>query len=106
MSTVKESFERMPARFRPEQASSTDLVVQYDISGEGGGTWHAVIANGTCAVNDGPAPNPTLTLRLSAADWLDMASGKRSGQALYLMGRLKVTGNLGLATKLGAMFAT
>ena len=106
MATVKESFEAMPGRFRPDKASGTSAVIQYDVSGDGGGTWHAVIKDGTCAVNEGAAPNPNLTLSISAQDWLDMLSGKASGQMLFMSGKLKVKGDMGLAMKLGSMFST
>jgi putative sterol carrier protein len=105
MATVKESFEAMPGRFRPDKASGTNAVVQYDVSGEGGGTWHAVIKDGACTVNQGPATNPNLTLQIGSQEWLDMLSGKQSGQMLFMSGKLKVKGDMGLAMKLGSMFS-
>jgi len=105
MATVKEVFDQMPGRFRADKATGTNAVIQYDIGGEGGGTWHAIIKEGTCAVNPGPGPTPSLTLSMSAQDWLDMASGKQSGQMLFMSGKLKLKGDMGLAMKLGSMFA-
>jgi len=105
MATVKEVFDQMPGRFRADKATGTNAVIQYDIGGEGGGTWHAIIKEGTCAVNPGPGPNPSLTLSMSAQDWLDMVSGKQSGQMLFMSGKLKLKGDMGLAMKLGSMFA-
>jgi putative sterol carrier protein len=105
MPTVKESFDAMPSRFRPEKAAGASAVIQYEVSGEGGGTWNAVIKDGTCTVTPGAAPTPNLTLQISAQDWLDMLSGKQSGQMLFMSGKLKVKGDMGLAMKLGSMFA-
>ena len=105
MPTVKETFDAMAGRFKPERAAGTSAVVQYDISGDGGGTWHAVIKDGTCAVAEGPGTNPALTLQMSAQDWLDMTSGKQSGQMLFMSGKLKLKGDMGLAMKLGSMFS-
>jgi putative sterol carrier protein len=105
MPTVKESFEAMPGRFRADKASGTNATIQYDIGGDGGGTWNAVIKDGACTVNQGAATNPSLTLTISAQDWLDMLSGKQSGQMLFMSGKLKVKGDMGLAMKLGSMFA-
>jgi putative sterol carrier protein len=34
-----------------------------------------------------------------------MISGKQSGQTLFMSGKLKVKGDMGLAMKLGSMFA-
>ena len=104
MPTVKETFEAMAGRFRADKSAGTNAVIQYDISGEGGGTWHAVIKDGTCTVAEGAGTNPALTLSMSAQDWLDMTSGKQSGQMLFMSGKLKVKGDMGLAMKLGSMF--
>lgn len=105
MPTVKETFDQMGSRFRADRAAGTNATIQYDITGEGGGTWHAVIKDGTCTVQQGAAANPTLTLGMSAQDWLDMTSGKQSGQMLYMSGKLKLKGDMGLAMKLGSLFA-
>ena len=43
MPTVKETFELMPGRFRPEKAAGVNAVIQYEITGEGGGTWNATV---------------------------------------------------------------
>ena len=105
MPTVKEVFDQMPGRFRPDRATGTNAVVQYDISGEGGGTWHAIIKDGTCTVNEGAAPTPSLTLQATAQDWLDVTSGKQNPQMLFMSGKLKLKGDMGLAMKLGSMFS-
>ena len=105
MPTVPETFAAMGGRFRPDKAAGTSATIQYDVSGDGGGTWHAVIKDGACTVNQGPAAQPNLTLQISAQDWLDMLSGKQSGQMLFMSGKLKVKGDMGLAMKLGSMFS-
>ena len=105
MATVKEVFDQMPGRFRADKAAGTNAIIQYDVSGEGGGTWHAIIKDGACQVSPGPATNPNLTLSMAAQDWLDMVSGKQSGQMLFMSGKLKLKGDMGLAMKLGSMFS-
>jgi putative sterol carrier protein len=104
MATVKESFEAMAGRFRADKAAGTSAVIQYDVSGDGGGTWNAVIKDGTCTVAAGAAASPNLTLSIAAQDWLDMLTGKQSGQMLFMSGKLKIKGDMGLAMKLGSMF--
>ena len=105
MPTVKDTFDQMPSRFRADRAGGTNATVQYDISGEGGGTWHAVIKDGACAVNAGPATTPNLTLQVGAQDWIDMSTGKQNPQMLFMSGKLKLKGDMGLAMKLGSMFS-
>jgi putative sterol carrier protein len=43
---------------------------------------------------------------MAGQDWLDMVSGKQSGQMLYMSGKLKLKGDMGLALKLGSLFQT
>jgi putative sterol carrier protein len=105
MPTVSEIFQNMPSRFRADKAGGTNATIQYDISGDGGGTWHAVIKDGACAVNQGPAQNPNLTLQVGAQDWIDVTSGKQNPQMLFMSGKLKLKGDMGLAMKLGSMFS-
>jgi putative sterol carrier protein len=105
MANVKDVFDQMPSRFRADKAAGTNAVVQYDITGDGGGTWHAVIKDGTCTVKQGAGTSPSLTLTMTAQDWLDMVSGKQSGQMLFMTGKLKLKGDMGLAMKLGSLFS-
>ena len=105
MPTVSETFEAMPGRFKADRAAGTNAVIQYEISGEGGGTWHAVVKDGACTVAPGPGTNPSLTLQVSGQDWLDMTAGKANGQMLFMSGKLKLKGDMGLAMKLGSMFS-
>jgi putative sterol carrier protein len=102
---VKETFDAMAGRFQPSKATGVNATIQYDISGDEGGTWHAVIKDGTCAVNQGAAAAPSLTLGMSSQDWLDMIGGKLSGQMAFMSGKLKLKGDMGLAMKVGSLFS-
>jgi putative sterol carrier protein len=105
MPTVKETFDAMASRFQPTKAAGISATIQYDITGDQGGTWHAVIKDGTCVVTAGPGANPTLTLTMSGQDWLDMVGGKLSGQMAFMSGKLKLKGDMGLAMKIGSIFS-
>jgi putative sterol carrier protein len=104
MATVKETFDAMGGRFRPDRAQGVKATIQYDITGEGGGSYHVDIADGRCAVQDGAAASPSLTLTMAAPDWLDMVGGKLNGQMAFMSGKLKIKGDMGLAMKLAGMF--
>src|SRR5260221_2434021 len=64
--SVQEVFDGMPSHFLPDQAGDLRAVIQFDLSGEGGGQWFATVADRTLNVNTGQAPAPTLTLTTSA----------------------------------------
>ena len=105
MPTVKETFDAMPSKFQPGKAAGVNATIQYDITGDQGGSWNAVIKDGTCAVNQGAATNPNLTLTMSSQDWLDMIGGKLTGQSAFMTGKLKLKGDMGLAMKVGSIFS-
>jgi putative sterol carrier protein len=105
MATVKETFDAMPGRFKADRAQGVNAVIQYDITGDGGGTYHVEIADGKCTLREGPAAAPKLTLTMAAQDWLDMVSGKLNGQMAFMSGKLKHKGDMGLLMKLPSLFA-
>ena len=102
--TVKETFEAMSGRFKPERAQGLKAVIQYDITGPGGCTYHVEIADGQCALREGGAAQPSLTLTMSAQDWLDMLAGKLTGQVAFMSGRLKHKGDMSLLMRLPGLF--
>jgi putative sterol carrier protein len=102
--TVKDTFEAMSGRFRPERAQGLKAVIQYDITGPGGCTYHVDIGEGQCAIREGGAPQPNLTLTMSAQDWLDMLGGKLSGQVAFMSGKLKHKGDMSLLMRLPGLF--
>lgn len=104
MATVKETFEAMPGRFKPDRAQGVTAVLQYDITGPGGGTYYVNIADGKCTLGEGPAVSPNLTLTMAAHDWLDMLAGKLNGQMAFMSGKLKHKGDMSLLMRLPGMF--
>ena len=104
MPTVKETFDLMPTKFKAASAAGVNKTIQYDITGDQGGTWSAVIKDGACNVTQGAAASPNLTLTMSSQDWLDMTGGKLSGQMAFMSGKLKLKGDMGLAMKVGSLF--
>ena len=104
MPTVKETFDNMPSKFRADKAAGISATIQYEITGDQGGTWHAVIKDGACTVAPGAAPTSNLTLTMSSQDWLDMTGGKLNPQMAFMSGKLKLKGDMGLAMKVGSLF--
>jgi putative sterol carrier protein len=105
MPTVKETFDAMPGRLKADRAQGLKAVIQYDITGEGGGTYHVEIADGTCSVKEGAAAAPQLTLTMGAQDWIDMVTGKLNPQMAFMSGKLKHRGDMPLLMRLGGLFS-
>ena len=104
MTTVRSIFERMPETYLRDKAAGLSAVIQFDITGSGGGQWYAAIANGELSVVEGFHESPQLTLTATAQDYIDISTGKLNGQLAFMTGKLTATGNLGLAIKMNNIF--
>jgi putative sterol carrier protein len=101
---VKETFTKMPAAFNPGAAQGLDVVIQYEITGAGGGIWHVIIKDGTCQVQEGTHDLPSVTLAMSAETWLGMVNKEVNGMQAFMSGQLKVSGDIMLAQRIEQLF--
>jgi NAD(P)-dependent dehydrogenase (short-subunit alcohol dehydrogenase family)/putative sterol carrier protein/acyl dehydratase len=104
LSGVKAVFEKMPHVFNADAASGVDVTFQFSLSGEGGDNWFAEIKSGTCKVEPGTHANPTSTIKMDAADFLDMIGGKLNAMQAFMSGKLKVEGDLMKAQLISKFF--
>jgi putative sterol carrier protein len=102
---IQTIFAEMPNRLNPTAAQGLDAVIQYDLSGDGGGQYYATIANGACEVDEGRHPAPTMTVSMAASDFVDMIQGRLDGMSAFMSGKLRISGDMGLAMKLQSLFA-
>ena len=101
---VKAIFSAMPVNFNADAAKGMTSVIQFNLSGDGGGTWHVAIKDGACAVTEGAHASPNMTMTMAASDYVDMISGKLNGQMAFMSGKLKIAGDMGLAMKMQSLF--
>ena len=104
LSSVSAIFEKMPKAFKADAATGLDVAFQFSISGEGGGEWYAEIREGACRVEAGAYSNPTCTIKMDAADFLDMMSGKLPAMQAFTSGKLKISGDIMKAQLIGKLF--
>jgi putative sterol carrier protein len=102
--SCKQAFDMMPTRFNKEAAKGLNAIYQFDLSGDGGGKWHVIINNDSCQVKEGPAESPSITISMTAQDYLDMLSGKLNGQMAFMTGKLRIAGDMGLALRMQSLF--
>jgi len=102
--TPKEIFAEMPKNLNADAAKGMNSTIQFNLSGDDGGQWYAAIKDGSCQVQEGTAPSPNMTLSMSAQDYVDMIMGKLNGQMAFMSGKLKISGDMGLAMKMQSLF--
>jgi putative sterol carrier protein len=104
MPTVSEIFRNMPQRLDSDKAKELDLAIQFDLAGDDGGLWHAVVKGGAVDMGQGEIANPAATIRMSSADFVAMTSGELSAVNAFMMGKVKVEGDLNAVMKFQSVF--
>lgn len=102
-----EIFSRMPGTFRPEKAGSLNAVIHWSITGASDGgydTYEVVIANGTCSISDGAPNEPKVALTVAPVEFLKIVSGNGNPVMMFMTGKLKAKGDLGLAANIANLF--
>lgn len=102
--SISEILASYPDRFRPEEADGIDGVVQLHFTGDGGGDYFMVIRDQTLEIYEGQADEATVAVTVAARDWIRLNNRETNGMTLLMMGKLKVTGSLPMATRFQGLF--
>ncbi len=103
--SVKDGFESLiPGRLerKPELAGQINAKYKFDVAGDDGGTWVVDLTTegGSVVAGDGEAD---CNINIEAEDLMAIISGELNGQMAFMTGKLKVTGDMMLAMKLGSI---
>lgn len=104
---LDEVFDRMPTLFRAEKAGNTQAVIHWNISGATGGatdTYETVIENGACTVTKEPVRDPKLSMTMDPVTFLKVVSGDGNPMMMFMTGKIKAKGDLGLAANVAKLF--
>lgn len=82
-----------------DKAKAIGAVFVFKINGDGGGTWTIDLKNNP-GVRQGAEEGADCTLECAADDWKTISENPGAAMQLYFTGKLKVSGNAMLATKL------
>ena len=105
---LDEIFSRFPKQFRADRAGSMRTVIHWVIGGKADGsgdTYQVLVDNGTCTTSSTADQDPRLTIAVGGVEFLKVVSGAGSATTMFMMGKLKAKGDLGLAMNLPNLFA-
>ncbi|MBU2705335.1 SCP2 sterol-binding domain-containing protein [Zooshikella marina] len=102
MTTVANTLQDMKEKFNPDAAAGLDVIFQLDI--EDGDTYHIIVKNGTCEINEGASDDPSVTLIMNAETLDGIMTGEVDGMQAFMAGNLRAEGDVMLATKLSELF--
>jgi putative sterol carrier protein len=104
---LDEVFNRMPTLFRADKAGNTEAVIHWNVTGGPEGStdsYETVIENGACTVTNQPVRDPKLTMTMDALTLLKVVSGDGNPMMLFMTGKVKAKGDLGLAAQIAKLF--
>lgn len=100
-------FARMPELFRADRAGATNAVIHWNIADRPGGgidTYELVIADGACTLSPTPQNDPRLAITVNPVDFVKVVSGNGNPVMMFMTGKLKAKGDLGLAANIQNLF--
>mmetsp|Transcript_1527 Transcript_1527/g.2026 ORF Transcript_1527/g.2026 Transcript_1527/m.2026 type:complete len:242 (+) Transcript_1527:111-836(+) len=107
-SSLKSSavFDELAKRIaaNPDLVQAVGGVYQFEISkGNTKQSWTVDLKNGKGSVKPGVAEKADCVLTLGDDDFVGMMQGKLNSQQLFMQGKLKIKGNMGIAMKLSKL---
>ncbi|RFC74226.1 SCP2 sterol-binding domain-containing protein [Streptomyces sp. AcE210] len=105
---LAEVFARMERQFKAAAAGSLQALIRWKITSaadQAEAVYETAIADGTCTVTEGRSDaTPRVTLAMGDADFLKLVSGNQSPVTMFMMRKVKITGDVALAAGLNRYF--
>ncbi len=91
--------------FKPEVTRDVEATFLFELAGRGGGTYTVMVDRGRCEIEIGSTRAPDVVYRMDATCWVEMVTGKVTGDEAVLLGRLTIKGDAILSRKFNDFFA-
>jgi hypothetical protein len=88
-----------------DKAREIGAVYLFKITGDDGGSWTVDLSSNPPTCTSGDKGNAQCTIEVAHGDFKQMLANPALGMQLYFQGKLRVTGNPMLATKLQQLFS-
>ncbi|MDT0307392.1 SCP2 sterol-binding domain-containing protein [Streptomyces sp. DSM 44917] len=102
---ISEVVKRMQEQFKPEKAGSLKALIRWEVSGDPVVVYETEVKDGKVTVTEGRSERePRVTLTANDYEFLRLVSGNASPVTQFMTRKLKVNGDIGLASALPKFF--
>jgi predicted lipid carrier protein YhbT len=104
---LREIFARMQRVFRPDAAGSLRALIRWRVEGAEGiaNVFETEIGEGRCVVREGDSgAEAKVVLALADAEFLKLVSGNANPVTMFVLRKIKVSGDVALAAGLTRLF--
>lgn len=105
MEDLEEIFKELDEKLKrhSEELSTHNAVIKFDIKGPEGGVWTASLKPGNTGITktDGDSD---CTVSAKDTDFIKLVNGEMGPERAILTGRVRLSGNVGMAIKLAGLF--
>ena len=104
---LEKVFAHFPAQFLPAKAGDRNARIDFRITGGPGDssdTYAVAVENGPCRIEPGASDAPDLSLMLGPVEFFKLITGSGNPAMMFMMGKIKARGDIGLATALANWF--
>lgn len=99
--TAQQIFnEKLPNKLEESGGVDIDAIYQFNVTGDDGGTWNIDFDRDGDYVQEGENEDADCVVEIADSDFVGMWNGDLNGQQLFMMGKISVEGDMGLALKL------
>ena len=102
--TTKEIFEKVERKIHEKSGELSDLraVYKFELAGPDGGTWIVDLREESLGVRE-TQEEAQCTFKGSDENFINLFTGKLKPERALLTGKIKMSGDIGLAMKLGQL---
>ncbi len=89
--TPAELFASLDQRFKQQMAADVDLTLNFELKGDGGGSFTVTVRDGTCKVSEGLSQDAHCVVETEASTYVQIETGQMAAESAFMSGQVQVS---------------